>query len=67
MKRIFFAVFIVVSRAWNTNGILTAQPTKIGNVYSRRGNSMTPFHPAGRYLRFFVGEKFKMMIARKLI
>jgi hypothetical protein len=44
MKKILSAVFIVVSMAWNTNGILAAQPTKISIAYSRCGNSLTPFH-----------------------
>ena len=67
MKKILSAVFIGVSMAWNTNGILTAPPTKVSNVDSRRDNSITPFHPASGYLLFFAGEKFEVMIARKLI
>jgi hypothetical protein len=67
MKKILAAVLIVVSMAWNTNAILAAQPVKIGISYSSRSNSITPFHLAGGCVRFFAGEKFKVIVARRLI
>jgi ABC-type nitrate/sulfonate/bicarbonate transport system substrate-binding protein len=46
MKKTPSALFIVVSLAWNTGGILAAQPTKVRIFHSSRSNSITPFHRA---------------------